>query len=169
MNDCHDVPNQNINIISPPKVTNSFEVKSSGKTRKRCVDEPNNAFIQLRTKNVGASRYNSTRNTKQRNGYKSKKKLKKSISATNIRDPGNPKNIKRLTRLIKKSLGHKKLTPLSSVIKRVLNLLPIASTSRNELVESKAWLISIQKLANIKDDWPLITHIVNQCISTTVE
>jgi hypothetical protein len=36
-------------------------------------------------------------------------------------------------------------------------------------VDKRAWLISIQKLASIKDDWPLITHIVSQCISTTVE
>jgi hypothetical protein len=27
----------------------------------------------------------------------------------------------------------------------------------------------MQKLANIKLDWPLITQIVSQCISTTVE
>jgi hypothetical protein len=37
------------------------------------------------------------------------------------------------------------------------------------LVESKAWLIIIQKLDSIKLDWPLTIHIVSQCISTTVE
>ena len=84
-------------------------------------------------------------------------------------EPGKPKNIKRLSRLIKKSLGHKKFTPLISVIKRVLKRLFIASTKRKELVDKRAWLINIQKLANIKQDCPLITHIVNQCISTTVE
>jgi hypothetical protein len=51
----------------------------------------------------------------------------------------------------------------------VLNLLAIASTNKNELVDISAWLISIQKLANIKFDWPLTIQMVNQCISTTVE
>jgi hypothetical protein len=37
------------------------------------------------------------------------------------------------------------------------------------LVDNKAWLIIIQKLDSIKFDWPLTIHIVNQCISTTVE
>jgi hypothetical protein len=55
------------------------------------------------------------------------------------------------------------------VIRRVLKRRPIASTSKNELVESRAWLINIQKLASIKADCPLITQIVSQCISTTVE
>ena len=62
-----------------------------------------------------------------------------------------------------------KLIPLISVIRRVLKRRPIASTSKKELVDSKAWLINIQKLVNMSDDWPLITQIVNQCISTTVE
>jgi len=84
-------------------------------------------------------------------------------------DPGKPKNINVFTRAIKNSFGHKKLIPLISVISRVLNLRFIASTMKKELVESKAWLISIQKPDNIKGDWPLITQIVSQCISTTVE
>jgi hypothetical protein len=53
-------------------------------------------------------------------------------------DPGNPKKIKQFSKLTKNNLGHKKLTPLISVISRVLNLLLIASTSKKELVESKA-------------------------------
>jgi hypothetical protein len=53
-------------------------------------------------------------------------------------EPGKPKNIKRLSRLIKKSLGHKKFTPLISVIKRVLKRLFIASTKRKELVDKRA-------------------------------
>ena len=57
----------------------------------------------------------------------------------------------KFTKLTKKSLGHKKFTPLISVISRVLNRRPIASTNKNEFVERRAWLISIQKLANIKD------------------
>jgi len=84
-------------------------------------------------------------------------------------DPGNPRNIRRLARHIKNSLGHKKFTPFTSVISLVLKRRPIASTRRNELVESRAWLISIQKLANINEDWPLTIQIVSQCISTTVE
>ena len=77
-------------------------------------------------------------NIRQSRGYKSKKKLKNRISATNMIEPGNPKNISRLTRLTRKSLGHRKFTPLISVIKRVLNRRPIASTRRKELVERRA-------------------------------
>lgn len=53
-------------------------------------------------------------------------------------EPGNPKKIKQFIKLIKNSLGHKKLIPLTSVINLVLNRLFIASTSKNELVESRA-------------------------------
>ena len=84
-------------------------------------------------------------------------------------DPGNPKKTSKFNKLTKNNLGHKKLIPLISVIRRVLNLRPIASTSKNELVDKSAWLINIQKLASIKQDCPLITQIVSQCISTTVE
>jgi hypothetical protein len=49
-------------------------------------------------------------------------------------------------------LGHIKFIPLISVINLVLNLRAIASTSKNELVDNNAWLISIQKLASIKFD-----------------
>jgi hypothetical protein len=106
---------------------------------------------------------------RQSSGYKSKKKLKNKISATNMIEPGNPKNIKRFTRLTKNNFGQRKFTPLISVINLVLNLRPIASTNKKELVDKSAWLISIQKLASISEDWPLMTHIVSQCISTTVE
>jgi len=84
-------------------------------------------------------------------------------------DPGNPKNTSKLIKLTKNNFGAKKLTPLISVTSRVLKRRPIASTKRKELVDSKAWLISIQKLASISGECPLITQIVNQCISTTVE
>ena len=67
-------------------------------------------------------------------------------------EPGNPKNIKLLSNVIKNSLGHMKLIPLISVNKRVLNLRAIASTSKKELVDSSAWLINIQKLASIRFD-----------------
>ena len=52
--------------------------------------------------------------------------------------PFKPKKIKRLTKLNRNNLGHKKLTPLISVINRVLNLLLIASTKRKELVDKRA-------------------------------
>lgn len=53
-------------------------------------------------------------------------------------EPGKPKKIKIFSKMERKSLGHKKLTPLISVIKRVLNLRATASTSKKELVEIKA-------------------------------
>ena len=77
-------------------------------------------------------------NTKQSNGKRSKKKLKKSISATNIMEPGKPKKTKQFIKPIKNNLGHKKFTPLISVISRVLNLRPIASTNKKEFVDNKA-------------------------------
>ena len=102
-------------------------------------------------------------------GNKSKKKLKNKISATNMIDPGNPKKTSKFNKLTKNNLGHKKLIPFISVTSLVLNLRPIASTNKNELVDSNAWLMSIQKLASINGECPLNTQIVNQCISTTVE
>tara|TARA_B100000780_G_scaffold268447_1_gene226398 strand:- start:345 stop:509 length:165 start_codon:yes stop_codon:yes gene_type:complete len=53
-------------------------------------------------------------------------------------EPGNPKKISKFTRLTKNNFGHKKLIPLTSVTKRVLNLRPIASTSKKELVDKSA-------------------------------
>jgi hypothetical protein len=87
---------------------------------------------------VGAIRYNSTTKNKQRAGNRSKKKLKNMNSATKKIEPGNPKKIKQLTKLTRKSLGHKKLIPLISVINRVLKRRPIASTNKNEFVDNKA-------------------------------
>jgi hypothetical protein len=101
---------------------------------------------------VGAIKYNKTIKIKHKVGNKSKKKLKKRISDTNIIEPGKPKKIRQFRRLTRNNLGQRKFKPLISVIKRVLKRRPIASTKRNELVESKAWLISIQKLANINAD-----------------
>jgi hypothetical protein len=71
-------------------------------------------------------------------GKRSKKKLKNRISATNIIEPGKPKKIKQLIRLMRNSLGHKKLTPFTSVISRVLKRRPIASTNKKELVDRRA-------------------------------
>jgi hypothetical protein len=53
-------------------------------------------------------------------------------------EPGKPKKIKQLIKLIKNNLGHKKLIPLISVISRVLNRRLIASTNKNELVDKNA-------------------------------
>jgi hypothetical protein len=62
-------------------------------------------------------------------------KLKNKTSAMKKIDPGNPKNIKQFTKLTRNNLGHRKLIPLISVTSRVLNLLLIASTKKNELEE----------------------------------
>lgn len=102
-------------------------------------------------------------------GLKSKKKLKNRISEMNMIVPGNPKKIRRFRRPRANSLGHMKLTPPTSVTRRVLNRRPIASTKRKEFVDRRAWLISIENDANIRADWPLKIQMVSQCISTTVE
>jgi hypothetical protein len=117
---------------------NSFDDKSTGRVLSSWIDDPKSTFIQLRKKKVGPIKYNKTIKKRQSKGKRSKKKLKKSISDTNIIEPGKPKKTKQFNKLTKKSLGHKKLIPLISVIKRVLKRRPIASTSRNELVDSKA-------------------------------
>lgn len=67
-------------------------------------------------------------------------------------DPGKPKNTKLFKRIAKNSLGHRKFKPLISVISLVLNLRVTASTNKNEFVDKKAWLISIQKLDKSKLD-----------------
>ena len=118
---------------------------------------------------MGAKKYNKSTKYKDNIGNKSKKKTKNKNSAIKKIDPGKPKNIKQFVKEIKNNLGHKKFIPLISVINRVLKRRLIASTNRKEFVDNKAWLINIQKFAKSKQDCPLIMHIVNQCISTTVE
>lgn len=54
--------------------------------------------------------------------------------------------------IARNNLGHKKFKPLISVIRRVLKRRATASTSKKEFVDKRAWLISIQKLDNIKLD-----------------
>lgn len=71
-------------------------------------------------------------------GNISKKKLKKRNSAIKKIEPGNPRKIRQFSRLTKNNLGHKKLIPLISVIKRVLKRLFIASTNKKEFVDNKA-------------------------------
>jgi hypothetical protein len=102
-------------------------------------------------------------------GNKSNVNTKNKISAIKNIDPGKPKKIKQFRSDDKKSFGVKKFTPLISSTDRVLKRRAIESTSKKELVESKAWLISMQKLASKRFDWPHTIHIVSQCISITVE
>jgi hypothetical protein len=132
-------------------------------------EKPNIVFIQFLKKKVGAKRYKIINKKRDSKGNSSKEKLKKRNSAIKKIDPGNPKKIKEFIKIITNNLGHKKFIPLISVIKRVLKRLLIASTNKKEFVESKAWLINIQKLARERGEFPLKTHIVSQCISTTVE
>jgi hypothetical protein len=92
----------------------------------------------LRKKNVGPSKYNKTKKKILRKGNKSKKKLKNKNSAIKKIEPGKPKKIRQFIKLIINNLGHRKLIPLISVINLVLNRRFIASTNKNEFVESKA-------------------------------
>lgn len=126
-------------------------------------------FIQVLKKKEGANVYKIIIKKIAKRGNKSKKKLKNKTSAIKKIEPGKPKKTKQFAKTVKKSLGHRKFKELISVIRRVLNLLFIESTNKKEFVESSAWLINIQKLANIKGDCPLIIHKVSQCISRTVE
>jgi len=71
-------------------------------------------------------------------GNSSTKKEKNKNSDTKNIEPGKPKNIRRFTKEAKNSLGHRKFKPPNSVINLVLNLRAMASTSRNEFVDSSA-------------------------------
>jgi hypothetical protein len=133
------------------------------------LESPNSTFTQLLKKKVGPRRYKNGIRKIHKNGKRSNKKLKKSTSAIKKILPGNPKKTKQFSKLIKKSLGQVKLIPLISVTKRVLKRLLIASTKKKEFDDNRAWLINIQKLANIRDEYPLKTQMASQCISTTVE
>jgi hypothetical protein len=102
------------------------------------VEKPNKAFIQDLKKNVGPNRYKNTSKNIVSTGNKSKKKEKNKNSETKNMDPGKPKKINVFSNAHKNNLGHIKFIPLISVINLVLNLLAIASTSKKELVDSKA-------------------------------
>ena len=169
MRNCQDRPSQYINVGIPKKSKDSLVVRSVGILDFRKFEKPNIAFIQDLKKNVGANKYKNISKNNDINGNKSKKKVKNRNSETKKIDPGNPRKIRVFKSIARNSLGHMKFIPLTSVINRVLNLLATASTSKNELVDNRAWLIIIQKLDNIRFDWPLTIHIVSQCISTTVE
>lgn len=169
MNACQVTPNQNIWKSRPTYKSTSREVRSAGIVRLKQLEAPKRTFIQLLKKKVGPKRYKKKIRKRQRAGKRSKKNEKNRISDTNIIEPGKPKKTRVLTRAAIKSFGHRKFNPLISVIKRVLKRRLIASTKKKELVDSKAWLISIAKLANMRADWPLTIQMVSQCISITVE
>ena len=101
-------------------------------------DIPNKTLIQLRKKKVGTKKYKTIKNNKHSTGNKSKKKLKNKNSAIKKIVPGKPKKIKQFSNAAKKSLGHKKLIPLISVINLVLKRRLIASTNKKELVDKRA-------------------------------
>jgi hypothetical protein len=105
---------------------------------KYILENPNITLAHDLRKNVGPNKYKNINKNNDNNGYKSKKKEKNKNSDTNNIDPGKPKNTKVLNNTTKNSFGVKKFIPLTSVIKRVLNLLLIASTSRNEFVDNNA-------------------------------
>jgi hypothetical protein len=134
------------------KSRNSRLDRSTGKRDDRDFEKPNITFIHDLKKNVGPNKYKKTNRNIESKGKRSKKKLKNRNSDTKNIDPGNPKKIRLFSNVIKKSFGHIKFRPLISVSSLVLNLRAMASTSKNELVESSAWLMSIQKLANIRFD-----------------
>jgi hypothetical protein len=87
---------------------------------------------------VGPNRYKKTNKNIDSRGNKSKKKLKNKNSETKKMDPGKPRKIRLFSKVIKKSFGHMKFSPLISVKSLVLNRLAMASTSRNEFVDSNA-------------------------------
>jgi len=102
------------------------------------VEAPNITFNQLLKKNVGPNKYSNNINKKHNNGNKSKKKLKNKNSATKKIEPGNPKKTREFIKMSKKSFGHRKLIPLISVMRRVLNRRLTASTRRKEFVDNNA-------------------------------
>jgi hypothetical protein len=105
---------------------------------KYILENPNITLAHDLKKNVGPNRYKNISKNNDNKGYKSKKKEKNKNSETNNIDPGKPKNTNVLNNTTKNNLGVKKLIPLISVIKRVLNRLLIASTSKKELVDNNA-------------------------------
>jgi len=153
----------------PKYKINSLELTSSGIFLLIAVERPNSTFTQLLKKKVGPSKYKKGSKNTHKKGNKSNKKLKNKTSAMKKIEPGKPKKTKQFTKLSRNSFGHKKFTPLTSVINRDLKRRLIASTKKNEFDDRRAWLINIQKLASIKQEYPLKMQIVNQCISTTVE
>lgn len=102
------------------------------------VEKPNIIFIHDRKKKVGPSKYKNISKKIVAIGNRSKKNEKNNISDMKKIEPGNPKKINTFNKIQRNSFGHKKLIPLISVIKRVLNRLATASTNKNEFVDIKA-------------------------------
>ena len=117
---------------------NSREVKSAGMRADKLFEKPNRRFIQDLKKKIGPSKYKNNKRKTHNSGKRSKKKLKKRNSETKKIDPGKPKNIRVFISAIRKSLGHIKLRPLTSVISLVLKRRATASTNKKEFAESKA-------------------------------
>ena len=138
MNICQVKPSQYIKIIIELYKRNSRVVKSSGIVLESVFEKPNIKFIQERRKNVGPSKYKNINKNRASKGNRSKKKLKKSTSAIKNIEPGKPKNTNVFTKTTRNNLGVRKFNPDNSFINRVLNLRAIASTSKNEFVESNA-------------------------------
>lgn len=135
---CQEIPNQYIRAGTPKNKINSLTERSAGNRLVSALEKPNRAFIQDLKKKVGPRRYKNSKRNIASKGNKSTKNEKKRNSETKKMDPGKPKNIKVFSKAHRKSLGHKKFIPLISVISRVLKRLAIASTNRNELVDSRA-------------------------------
>jgi hypothetical protein len=113
-------------------------VKSIGNFALKKLEKPNIIFIHDLKKKVGPNKYRKSSKKRDIIGNKSKKNVKKRNSDMKKIDPGNPRKIKVLSNIARNSLGHIKFIPLISVINLVLNRLAIASTNKNELVESNA-------------------------------
>ena len=116
----------------------SLKDKSTGIVVINLVEKPNIIFIHDLKKKVGPKRYKKISKKTVAVGNRSKKKEKNNISETKKIEPGKPKNIRTFNKMQRKSLGHRKFTPLISVIKRVLKRLATASTSKNEFVDINA-------------------------------
>ena len=135
---CHETPSQYIKNEIEENKRNSRVVRSVGIRVDKDFEKPNITFIHDLKKNVGPIKQRNTNKNKARKGNKSNMKLKNKNSETNIMEPGKPKNINVFNKVMRKSLGHMKFMPLTSVSKRVLNRRAIASTNRNEFVDNKA-------------------------------
>jgi hypothetical protein len=162
-------PSQNMKQLNDREIMSSEKFKSKGALEIVESERPNSVLNQFLKKNVGPMKYKIKNKNVVKIGNKSQKKRKNKTSAIKKIDPGNPKKISKFNNATRNNLGHEKLIPLISVIKRVLNRRLIISTIKNEFDDSRAWLINIQKFAKRRGEFPLIMQIVSQCISTTVE
>jgi len=136
--DCHDTPNQYISSGIPKNNNDSREVKSRGIVLFKVYENPNITLNHDLKKKVGTSKYNSTKSRRVINGKRSNENAKNKTSEIKNNEPGNPKKTNELTSIARKSFGHNILSPLISVIKRVLKRRVIASTNKKALVDNSA-------------------------------